>query len=131
MSELKHTDLRIGNILKRTAFVESTYKWGGIQNEYYDECEVTIVKENLVFIAANLYFHEPIPLSVEWLKKAGYKQLKRVEKTYSLSNFEDNSAIYFTGVRFIHIKTNVHIEYVHELQQLHSVLFKEELKFNL
>lgn len=77
------------------------------------------------------YEPDPIPLSVEWLKKAGYKQLKRVEKTYSLGNFEDNSAIYFTGVRFIHIKTNVHIEFLHELQQLHSVLFKEELKFNL
>lgn len=128
--ELKHSDLRIGNIIKRSAFVESTYKWGSTQNEYYDEYEVKILKENIVFIAANLNFHEPIQLSVEWLKKAGYKQLKRVEKTYSLGDFEDNSAIYFTGLRFIHIKTNVHIEWVHELQQLHSVLFKEELKFN-
>ena len=82
----------------------------------------------------NLYYEsidvlKPIPLSTEWLKKAGYKQLKRVEKTYSLSDYEDNSALLFTGVRFIHIKTNVHIEFLHELQQLHSVLFKEELKF--
>lgn len=85
-------------------------------------------KENLFQTPINQFL--AIPLSIEWLKKAGYKQLKRVEKTYSLGNFEDNSAIYFTGVRFIHIKTNVHIEFLHELQQLHSVLFKEELKFN-
>lgn len=96
--------------------------------------EIDSANETIIECNGKFYLYDEIdsiPLSVEWLKKAGYKQLKRVEKTYSLGNFEDNSAIYFTGVRFIHIKTNVHIEWVHELQQLHSVLFKEELKFNL
>jgi hypothetical protein len=72
---------------------------------------------------------KPIPLSVDWLKKSGYKQLKRIEKTYSLSSFEDNSSIYFTGVRFIHIQTGTHLEWVHELQNLIFCLQKQELKF--
>lgn len=72
---------------------------------------------------------EPIPLSVDWLKKANYKQLKRIEKTYSLGSFEDNSAIYFTGVRFIHINTGTQLDYVHEIQNLYYCLFKKELKF--
>lgn len=72
---------------------------------------------------------KPIELSVEWLKKAGYKQLKRIEKTYSLGSFEDNSAIYFTGVRFIHINTGTHLEWVHEWQNLYAAIHKKELKF--
>ena len=72
-----------------------------------------------------------IPLSIDWLRKANYKQLRRVEKTYSLSNFEDNSAIYFTGVRFIHIKTGTQLDYVHEWQNLYSSIHKKELNFNL
>lgn len=74
---------------------------------------------------------KPIPLSLEWLKKAGYKQLRRIEKTYSLGNFEDNSSIYFTGVRFIHIQTGTHLEFIHEWQNLYSAIFKKELKFSL
>ncbi len=70
-----------------------------------------------------------VKLSVEWLKKSNYKQLKRVEKTYSLGDFEDNSAIYYTGVRFIHVKTGTHLEFVHEWQNLYASIYKQELKF--
>ena len=83
------------------------------------------------FIGCPIEWINPMPLSVEWLKKAGYKQLRRIEKTYSLGNFEDNSSIYFTGVRFIHIQTGTHLEFLHELQNLHFCLFKEELKITI
>lgn len=73
---------------------------------------------------------KPIPLSIDWLKKAGYKQLKCINKTYSLGNFEDNSAIFVSGEKFTHINTGTRLDYVHEWQNLHSCLFKKELKFN-
>jgi hypothetical protein len=109
--DLKINEIKIGNIIL----------WDGVEYivkpSFYDQYENgdTNIK--------------PIPLSVEWLKKAGYKQLKRIEKTYSLSSFEDNSSIYFTGVRFIHIITGTQLDFVHELQNLHFCLQKQELKF--
>jgi len=118
MCKLKPTDLKIYNYILAE---NKVYK---IETFYESGVHVGLGK-CFKFSEIN-----PIPLSVDWLKKAGYKQLKRVEKTYSLSNFEDNSAIYFTGVRFIHIITGTHLEFLHELQNLHSAINKEELKFS-
>jgi len=112
--ELKSSDLRIGNLLMELTSDDIFY----VTDRFFTILDV------------NLLCSRPIPLSVELLKKAGYKQLKRIEKTYSLSNFEDNSAIYFTGVRFVHIITGTHLEFIHELQNLHYCLHKQELKFN-
>jgi len=110
---LNSNELRLGNLIKTRT-----------------KDDVLIVDLDLLkSVRRQGVFYNPIPLSVEWLKKANYKQLKRIEKTYSLGNFEDNSSIYFTGVRFIHIITGTHLEYLHELQNLHFCLQKQELKF--
>jgi len=121
--ELKSSDLRIGNF---------------VFDKNVDILIVSSITKNSIhslqkyeFIGCPIEWINPIPLSVEWLKKAGYKQLRRVEKTYSLGNFEDNSSIYFTGVRFIHIQTGTHLEFVHEWQNIYSAIFKKELKVSL
>lgn len=123
--DLKNSDLRIGNL-----FFE---EYGGIYEvEGVTGCGNVEMKKGKCMTATGLYSINrltPIPLTIEWLKRAGYKQLKRVEKTYSLGDFEDNSAILFTGVRFIHIKTGTHLEFVHEWQNLYSAIYKQELKF--
>lgn len=89
------------------------------------------VRSNNNLYCEKIEVFSPIPLSVEWLKKAGYKQLKCVNKTYSLGDFEDNSAIFVSGNKFTHINTGTKLDYVHEWQNLYSAIFKKELKFYL
>lgn len=126
--ELKSSDLKIGNLLTHKDYPLLTVIVVGIEKMYI---EYNFFKDhkNTLF-ERNINEFKPIPLSVEWLKRANYKQLKRIEKTYSLGSFEDNSSIYFTGVRFIHIQTGTHLEWVNEWQNLYSAIHKKELKFN-
>jgi len=127
--ELNSSNLKIGNFITHKDYPLLTVIVVGIEKIYI---EYNFLKDhkNTLF-EKKIDEFKPIPLSTEWLKKAGYKQLRRIEKTYSLSSFEDNSSIYYTGVRFIHIITGTHLEYVHELQNLHLCLQKQELKFIL
>jgi len=127
MSELNSINLKPGNLIIHRDYPLLPQIIVGIEKYYIKTYFFNDKKELLHEREFNQFL--PISLSVNWLRKANYKQLRRVEKTYSLSNFEDNSAIYFTGVRFIHIITGTHLEYVHELQNLHSAINKEELKF--
>jgi len=110
---IKSTDVKIGNYIQGVAHILIVDKY---------------IIENIVDNPKHPY--KPITLSIDWLKKAGYKQLKCINKTYSLGNFEDNSAIFVSGEKFAHINTGTRLDYVHELQNLHSCLFKKELKFN-
>lgn len=119
--ELKSSDLKIGNHLQHK---DGVYKTLNVA-----ECIYINYKDKDYTLLCKLEDLQPIPLSIEWLKNANYKQLRRVEKTYSLGSFEDNSSIYFTGVRFIHIQTGTHLEFVHEWQNLYSAIHKKELKF--
>lgn len=131
MCKLKYEDLKKGSIIYFPFIKENVEVIGinaltGHDFPYFNKLSV-VQGKNIYYEQINVF--RPIPLSIDWLKKVGYKQLKRIEKTYSIGNFEDNSSIYFSGVRFIHIQTGTHLEYLHELQNLHSCLFKKELKF--
>lgn len=132
MLKLATKYLKYGNIV-----------FGVYQNEDGDKTEETICTvlgydpfNNFLWVENKDKIDEftefkPILLSVDWLRKANYKQLKRIEKTYSLGDFEDNSAIYYTGVRLIHVKTGTHLEFVHEWQDLYAAIYKQKLKFNI
>lgn len=127
--------LNFDSLKKYNWLVYPDYNGDGIERFFYVkqidfDHETIRVSDGRFQLLTSFSQLQHIPISIEWLEKFGYKQLKRVEKTYSLSSFEDNSSICIVGNKFIHISTSTRLDYVHELQNLYSAIFKKELKYH-
>lgn len=72
---------------------------------------------------------KPILLTEKWMFDLGYIKIKGVHRTYSKTNYNDNSTIYnFSD--YIHQTTGVNIKYVHQLQNIYFALTNDELIYN-
>lgn len=83
------------------------------------------------YINAHYELIEPIPLTEEWLKNAGFIKEKKEEvqfyQGYDKGNFhvfEDKGSIYYSADWWIELKS------VHQLQNLFFALTNKELLFN-
>jgi len=118
---MKATELRIGNMLYLgldMVVVSAIYP-----DSYH------CVNKHCVVLNSNQYRFSGIPLTEEWLLKFGFK--RKIEDdtpfTYPQVQFIKDAAIlekYDKGFLY----TGVHIQYVHQLQNLYFSLKGEELE---
>jgi hypothetical protein len=122
-SELKASELRIGNFLRAKKDYHNQFHGNGIVSSI----------EQSKFVILDHYpgkWFEPIPLTEEWLLKFGFKWKGLIAKGRYLTLFTPcgkaivykESHFIFTGVT-IEVQTN----YLHQLQNLYFALTGEEL----
>ena len=106
---MKASELRIGN-------------WVDLKHEEY-EYESFQFDFNMGW---NMKYIKPIPLTEEWLLKFGYI----FNNCYYLKDDSDIEFFKSNGKLFCEFYGNwfSNIEYVHDLQNLHFAIYKEELK---
>jgi hypothetical protein len=142
MENLKATDLRIGNLIKREASRE--IHRGSIRNYVVSETyeEIIIVNPETIYTFNN-YFYSGIPLTEEWLLKFGFgKAIGYFIPTFpnislEVSENTDNA----TGQWYCYIRNlnsvsrhnddfallRKDLRYVHQLQNLYFALTGQEL----
>ena len=112
---MKATELRIGNWVDYTCKLSDRY----IQ---------AIGKNEMICLLNNLAKAEPIPLTEEWLEAFGFQ---KVGAWFYKGDFALRPKSEFIGLEyggFILSILDIHIDYVHTLQNLYFPLTGEELE---
>ena len=139
---MKNTELRIGNIVGRKAYLfNKTTVHENIENcaieETIEQCRITGIDENQVrcLIGGSNYIVEPemligIPITPEWLKTFKKEEYKP-HRTYFNSeidfpSYEFEGGVLVPSARYYHRFMPL-IRYVHELQNLYFALTGKEL----
>ena len=120
--QLKQEDVRIGNIISR--------KGKPTRVQLYILDEIRHFSTDC----------QPIEISEEWLKKAGFEKWENCNEDEDLAYFNGKVEIeqyHFTNeskwflVKFLFWQTEVEIKYLHQLQNLYHSLTNEELNIQL
>ena len=110
---MKATELRMGNLVY-------------VDNEIIEVWEVSDSSINYHYMEGkDIAIEElkPIPLTVEWLEKFGFENIK--DDVYRFGYYEYfMGGLCFDGVEIFNAKR---IDYVHQLQNLYFALTEEEL----
>lgn len=133
---MKAQDLRVGNL------VCWNRKGNNLSNE---EVEIYNIHrssiraytdiEELVEVLLNYEEIEPIPLTTEWLQRAGFEKNKIDRSTYYELSFGNSKLMWYDnrlcygvlGVSQYEFVDVLNIKYVHQLQNLYQALTGEEL----
>ena len=119
---MKAKELRIGNLVLKNGIVHFVYL---VSNTIIHSSEIGTSNIEISL----LYEVEPIPLTEEWLLKAGFKNSTVNNKLFIAYGFalyidDDNDV----GVMKFGIDVYLcHIKYIHQLQNLYFALTGEEL----
>jgi len=73
--------------------------------------------------------YSPIPLTEDWLKKFGFKQMRESEYTFDTYELNDVKLWQKTNYEFFFEYSHIEIKYVHSLQNLYFALTEKELTF--
>lgn len=130
---IKAQDLRVGNLLKLKEH-NGVFKVLEIQQD-----TINIVSNNSIQRVCYLRRMEPIPLTPEWLERAGFEPnyvedigngyWSHKQESFELRNY-GTYYIYCVNIGEYDIGDK-QIKYVHEVQNLFYALIGKELEFNL
>lgn len=79
-------------------------------------------------------FLKPIPLTEEWLLKAGFEIIGKLDMPNSPSDWFYSKNDFPFSITYVNKKlqfSNIDLKHVHQLQNLYFALTGEELNFNL
>ena len=112
---IQANELRIGNIL---------FNAGGLA--------VTTTAQTISDLDLKLIVRKPIPLTEEWLLKAGFEfKGKRISKDWFYLWNDENRIVFALAEMQDETGTYLEIKYVHQLQNLYFALTGKELEFKL
>ena len=113
---MKASELRIGNLIYYNGTNGPTYNINKI-----DGVDIATMEGDAKYLS----FHEPIPLTEEWLLKFGFKKINhRIEGVIYRREWLQFSETFLADWRGGHIGR---IQYVHQLQNLYFALTNTEL----
>ena len=114
---MKATELRIGNLVKRSRHSNWQERhWG-------EEIEVGYNEMYLCSLQETTDWYEPIPLTEKWLLKFGFKHIKTNNCIYWFLN---NVDVWELNGGFAN-DLDLPIQHVHQLQNLYYALTNKEL----
>lgn len=132
---IKANELRIGNLI---IALGEDYDRGGNRFHDPDGDDIIIVDiDTFKAIARGSTDYSPIPLTPEWLERCGFEKRDAAEITFDL---QSGVEYYYRNNKFIwHYRLSnrstgegyEHIEYVHQLQNIHLAHAGEELNVKL
>jgi hypothetical protein len=124
---MKVNEITIGSRIKQEAFfiLERTncpYVRHSRKRTDYEEKEIVVSERNISFILENIESYSGIPLTEELVLDFGLKKMPISEytlDTYDLLGFK----LWMNKGKFL-FQDKIEIEFVHQLQILHSILKK-------
>lgn len=119
-------DLRIGNIV----YFDFSHDEEKIITEIVgisESGDISVIKNKVKIYECSEDSIYLIPLTEEWLLRFGYKQISGIHRTYSKTNYVDNTSIWNFNSNYCHINTNTIVKSVHQLMNLYFALTNKEL----
>lgn len=125
---IRAQELRIGNLVKNDGCIcEIMHLYGG------DFINCTLKTKQGNNINAHYKLIQPIPLTEEWLLKAGFNKFPSTQYDrddfWCLEYIERKGHAYYN--QFWCNQLEIYIKYVHQLQNIYFCLTGEELNINL